>query len=106
LVRFLRPQPSAFEQFWAPVVSGPHDVLLSIPQFSDHVHLEGIENPKLTWSDPLTPTPDTMGVAWAIYSRRLVHVSDLNVACRLSEFLGSKGKHAVIKGEHDLSMRD
>jgi hypothetical protein len=27
-----RPQPSAFDLFWAPVLNGPHDVLLSIPQ--------------------------------------------------------------------------
>ena len=106
LVRIARPQPSVFELFWAPVISGPHDVVLSIPQFSDHVHLEGVENPKLTWSDPLTPVPDPMGVNWTLYARRLVHVSDLTVACRLSEFLGGKGKHAVIKGEHDLTMRD
>jgi len=101
-----RPQPSAFELFWAPVMDGPHDVLLSFPQFSDHVHLEGVDNPQLTWSDPLTPTPDRMDVSWALYAGRLVHVSDLTVACRLSEFLGSKRKHVLIKGEHDLTMRD
>ena len=33
-------------------------------------------------------------------------MSDLSVACRLSEFLGSKGKHIVVKGEHDLTMHD
>jgi hypothetical protein len=106
LVWVARPQPSAFELFWAPVLDGPHDALLSIPQFSDHVQLEGVENPKLTWSDPLTPSPDPMGVSWTQYARRLVHTSDLSVACRISEFLGSKRKHIVIKGEHDLTMRD
>jgi len=101
-----RPKPSAFDFFWAPVLDGPHDVLLSIPQFSDHVHPEGVDNPKLTWSDPLTPSPDPMTVTWTQYARRLVHVSDLSVACRISEFLGSKGKHTIVKGEHDLTMRD
>jgi hypothetical protein len=43
---------------WQPVLAGPHDVLLSIPQFSDHEQLEGIADPKLAWTDPLTPTPD------------------------------------------------
>jgi hypothetical protein len=88
------------------VLDGPHGVLLSIPQFSDHVHLEGVDNPKLTWSDPLTSNPDPMGVPWSLYATRLVHVSDLSVACRMSEFLGSKGKHIVVKGEHDLTMHD
>lgn len=106
LLHMARPQPSVFEQFWAPVVSGPHDVLISIPQFSDHVHFVGADSPKLTWSDPLTPTPDPMNVTWEIYSRRLVHISDVAVASRISEFLGGKGKHAVLKGEHDLTMRD
>jgi hypothetical protein len=106
LVWQVRPQASAFELFWAPVLAGPHDVLLSIPQFSDHVHLEGVDNPKLTWSDPLTPNPDPMAVPWSQYARRLVHVSDLSVACRISEFLGGKGKHVVVKGEHDLTMHD
>lgn len=105
-VRLVRPQETIIEQFWRPVLSGPHDVLLSIPQFSDHVHLEGVDNPKLTWSDPLTPTPDAMNVPWTQYSRRLVHISDVTVAARMSEFLGSKGKHGVLKGEHDLTMRD
>lgn len=106
LVWIARPQPSAFDLFWAPVLDGPHDVVLSIPQFSDHVHLEGVDNPKLTWSDPLTPSPDPMAVTWTQYAKSLVHVSDLSVACRISEFLGSKGKHAVVKGEHDLTMHD
>jgi hypothetical protein len=106
LFRVMRPQPLVFDLFWAPVLEGSRDVQLSIPQFSDHVHLEGVTQPKLTWSDPLTPTPDAMGVNWELYSRRLVHVSDLTVACRLSEFLGSKGKHVLVKGEHDLTMRD
>src|SRR5262249_17969592 len=101
-----RPQPSAFELFWAPVLEGPHNVLLSIPQFSEHVQLEGVDDPKLTWRDPLTPTPDPMGLSWSAYSRRLIHVSDVAEACRVAEFLGRKGKHAVIKGEHDLTLRD
>ena len=99
-------RPTIFDLFWAPVTEGARDVLLSVPQFSDHVRLDGVENPQLTWSDPLTPTPDRMDVTWAQYSRRLIHVSDLSVACRLSEFLGSKKKHVTIKGEHDLTMRD
>lgn len=102
----VRSQQTIFEQFWRPVLSGPHDVLLSIPQFSDHVRLEGVENPKLTWGDPLTPERDPMSVPWDIYSRRLVHISDVVVATRMSEFLGGKGKHAVLKGEHDLTMHD
>lgn len=106
LVRIARPQPSAFDLFWAPVLNGPHDVLISIPQFSDHVHFAGADSPKLMWSDPLTPAPDPMNVTWELYSRRLVHISDVAVASRISEFLGSKGKHAVLKGEHDLTMRD
>jgi hypothetical protein len=104
-IRVARPQP-LFDQFWRPVLVGPHDVLLSIPQFSDHVHMEGVDNPKLTWSDPLTPTPDPMSVPWSLYSQRLVHMSDVTVASRISEFLGSQGKHAILKGEHDLTMRD
>jgi hypothetical protein len=106
LIRVVRPQYSAFDLFWAPVLDGPQLVVLSIPQFSDHVHLEGVDNPKLTWSDPLTPVPDPMRVSWSIYSGRLVHMADLSVACRLSEFLGSKGKHVTVKGEHDLTMHD
>ncbi len=105
-VRVLRPQPSVFELFWAPVTDGPRDVFLSIPQFSDHVRLAGVDNPQLSWSDPLTPIPDPMGIGWPQYSRLLVHVRDLSVACRLSEFLGSKGKHVLVKGEHDLTMSD
>ena len=105
-VRIIRPQQTIFEQFWRPVLVGPHDLLLSIPQFSDHVHLEGVDNPMLTWSDPLTPTPDGMNVPWTLYSQRLVHISDVTVATRMAEFLGSRGKHAVLKGEHDLTMRD
>jgi hypothetical protein len=104
--RIARPSPRVFDQFWSPVLSGPHDVLLSIPQFSDHVHLDGADNSKLSWSDPLTPTPDPMNVAWAVYSQRLAHMSDVAVATRMAEFLGGKGRHAVLKGEHDLSMRD
>lgn len=60
----------------------------------------------VTWTDPLTPTPDSMRVGWIQYSKRLVHAADLTVACRVSEFLGTKGKHAVVKGEHDVTMRD
>jgi hypothetical protein len=104
--RIARPHPTIFELFWGPLLAGPHEVLLSIPQFSDHVNLGGADNPKLTWSDPLTATPDPMDVTWALYSRRLVHIADAAVAARMSEFLGSKGKHAVLKGEHDLTMRD
>jgi len=106
VVRVIRPQPSASELFWAPLTDGPRDVLLSVPQFSDHVRLAGVDNPQLSWSDPLTPTPDPMGIGWPQYSRLLVHVRDLSVACRLSEFLGSKGKHVLVKGEHDLTMSD
>jgi hypothetical protein len=105
VVIFARSQ-TIFEQFWRPVLTGPHDVLVSIPQFSDHVRLEGVDNPKLTWSDPLTPERDPMNVTWDIYSRRLFHISDVAIATRVSEFLGSKGKHAVLKGEHDLTMHD
>jgi hypothetical protein len=47
-----------------------------------------------------------MATNWAEYSTRLVHVSDLSVASRISEFLGSKGKHVIVKGEHDLTMHD
>jgi hypothetical protein len=106
LVWVARPQPSAFELFWAPVLDGPREVLVSFPQFSDHVHLEGVENPQLTWTYPLTPIPDRMDVSWGLYATRLVHTSDVSVACRLSEFLGSKRKHVLIKGEHDLTMHD
>jgi hypothetical protein len=106
LVWVSRPQPSAFDLFWAPVLDGPRDILVSIPQFSDHVHLTGVDNPQLTWSDALTPTPSNMGVGWTTYASRLVHVRDLAVACRLSEFLGSKRKHALVKGEHDATLRD
>ncbi len=105
-VRIARPERTIFEQFWRPVVTGPHDVLLSIPQFSDHVRLEGIDNPKLTWSDPLTPMRDPMNVTWEVYSQRLVHIADVAVAAHMAEFLGSRGKHAVLKGEHDLTMHD
>lgn len=105
-IRIVRPQQTIFEQFWRPVLAGPRDVLVSIPQFSDHVRLEGVESPKLTWSDPLTPAGDPMNVPWDIYSRRLVHISDVAVAARIAEFLGSKGKHALLKGEHDLTMHD
>jgi hypothetical protein len=80
--------------------------LLSVPQFSDHVQLVGAENLPLTWTDPLTPVPDPMGVSWAQYARLLVHVRDLSVACRVSEFLGSRKKRVLFKGEHDLTMRD
>ncbi len=104
--RVVHPPQTIFEQFWRPVLTGSHDVLLSIPQFSDHVRLEGVDNPKLTWSDPLTPIPDAMSVPWSVYSQRLVHISDVAVASRMSEFLGSKSKHAALKGEHDLTMRD
>jgi len=106
LLRIARPQQTILEQFWRPVLAGPHEVLLSIPQFSDHVRLEGVDNPKLTWSDPLTPGRDPMNVPWDLYSRRLVHISDVTVATRMAEFLGSKGKHALLKGEHDLTMHD
>jgi hypothetical protein len=102
----VRSRQTVFDQFWRPILNGPHDVLVSIPQFSDHVRLEGIDNPKLRWSDPLTPAGDAMNVPWDIYARRLVHISDVVVATRMSEFLGSKGKHAVLKGEHDLTMHD
>ena len=104
LVWVAHPTPSAFDLFWAPVLDGPRDVLVSFSQFSDHVHLDGVENPQLTWTDPLTPTPDRMDVSWTLYASRLVHVSDVSIACRLSEFLGSKRKHVLIKGEHDLTM--
>jgi hypothetical protein len=106
VLRIARSQPTIFEQFWQPVLAGPHDVLLSIPQFSDHVRLEGVDNPKLTWSDPLTPARDLMNVPWDLYARRLVHISDVEVVTRIAEFLGSKGKHALLKGEHDLTMHD
>ncbi len=105
-LRIARPPQTIFEQFWGPVLKGPHDVLLSIPQFSDHVRLEGVDNPKLTWSDPLTPGRDPMNVPWDLYSRRLVHISDVEVVTRMAEFLGSKDKHAVLNGEHDLTMHD
>jgi len=101
-----RSQQTIFEQFWRPVLAGPHDVLLSIPQFSDHVRLEGVDNPKLTWSDPLTPERDPMNVSWDLYSRRLVHISDVEVVTRMADFLGSKDKHVLLKGEHDLTMHD
>jgi hypothetical protein len=105
-IRIARPQHPIFDQFWRPVFASPHDVLVSIPQFSDHVHLEGAGNPKMTWSDALTLTPDAMTVPWAVYSQRLVHMSDVVVAARISEFLGGRGKHAILKGEHDLTMGD
>jgi hypothetical protein len=101
-----RPQPSAFQLFWDPLLDGPKDILVSVPQFSDHVQLMGVGDPQLTWTDPLTPNPDPMGVTWSQYARLLVHMRDAAVAVRLSEFLGSKGKHVVMKGEHDLTMRD
>src|SRR5262249_44383588 len=66
LVRVIRPQPTAFDLFWVPVMDGSHLVLVSVPQFSDHVHLEGVDNPTLTWTDPLTPVPDRMGVSWSV----------------------------------------
>jgi len=106
LAWLVAPKPTVSELFWKPVFNGPQDVLLSVPQFSDHVTLAGVDDPQLTWTDPLTPVPDPMDVSWAQYARRLVHISDLSVACRLSEFLGSKGKRVLIKGEHDLTLRD
>jgi hypothetical protein len=106
IVLFARSRPSAFDLFWAPLTNSSEAVWLSIPQFSDHVRLEGVDNPPLTWQDALTPVPDPMGVSWTQYSRRLVHVWDLSVACRVSEFLGRKQKRVVVKGEHDLTMRD
>ncbi len=106
LVRVIHPKPSIIEIFWAPITDSSRDVLLSIPQFSDHVHLAGVDNPQLGWTDPLTPTPDPIGISWSQYARRLVHETDLSVACRISEFLGNKGKHVHVKGEHDLTMGD
>jgi hypothetical protein len=107
VLRIARPQQTIFEQFWRPVLAGPHDVLLCIPQFSDHVRLEGLDNPKLTWNDPLTPQRGVpMSVPWDQYSRRLVHISDVEVVTGMAEFLGSKGKHALLKGEHELTMHD
>jgi hypothetical protein len=105
-VRIARPQQPIFDEFWRPVLAGPHDVLISIPQFSEHVRLEGVDNPKLTWSDPLTPQRGPMSVPWDLYAQRLVHISDVEVVTRIAEFLGSKGKHALLKGEHDLTMHD
>lgn len=106
VVQVVAPRSSLSDLFWAPIANGPRDVILSVPQFSDHVKLEGAESAQLTWTDSLTPVPDKMEVGWAQYSRTLVHIWDVRVASRLSEFLGSKGKHIVVKGEHDLTMND
>jgi len=101
-----RPRASAFDLFWKPLMDGSHDVLVSIPQISDHVHLASAEDPQLSWSDSLTPIPDPMRLSWTQYATRLVHVRDLSTACRLSEFFGSKGKHVIVKGEHVVTMGD
>lgn len=42
-----------------------------------------------------------MGVSWSIYAGKLVHVVDLSVACRLSEFLGSK--RSTCSSDHSFS---
>jgi hypothetical protein len=105
-IQMARSPGTVSQQFWKPILSGPRDVLLSIPQFSDHVRLKGVGDPELTWTDTITPTPGTLNFRWEVYSQRLVHMSDVAVAARMSEFLWSKGKHAVWKGEHDLTMRD
>jgi len=97
---------SPIDRLWAPLYDSPNAILLSIPQFSDHVTFDGAESPKLFWRDALTPVPDAMDVDWDRYSRTLVHMWDLSAACRIAEFLGGKGKRTVVRGEHDLTMRE
>jgi hypothetical protein len=99
-------RPSIPDLFWEPLAGGADEILVSVPQFSSHVRLEGVENPPLAWTDALTPLPSRMGVSWEQYSRTLVHTWDLAAASRISAFLGGKGKRVAVKGEHDLSMSD
>ncbi len=97
---------NALGALWAPLGDGREPILVAVPQISDHVAFAGGENPKLVWSDALTPTPDHMFIDWAQYSRGLVHFRDLSVACKIAEYLGSRGWRGEVKGEHDLNMRD
>jgi len=39
-------KPTVSELFWKPVFNGRQDVLLSVPQFSDHVRLAGVDDPQ------------------------------------------------------------
>ena len=103
---FAFPKPSIYEQFWAPIAAGPKNVIVSVPQFADHAQLVGVDDPQLTWTDAVTPDPIPLGPRWRQYSRRLFHYWDVNTATRMSELLGSQGKHVILKGEHDLTMND
>ena len=102
----VRPQPSALELFWAPLTNGPDTVLVSYPQLSaENIHLEdGVADPRVSWADPLTPTPVPTGGSWSGLVGILALPRDVSSACRISEFLGSRQKHVVAKGAHAITM--
>ncbi len=102
----LRSAPSISERFWEPITEGPRDVIVSFSQLADHVSVNAPDDIKLFWTDSLTPQPDPMEVGWPVYAQRLVHMSDLGTVARVSEFLGSKNKHVILKGDRELAMAD
>jgi len=106
LLWIVLPQPSALELFWAPVTNAPGTILVSYPQLSaDNIHLEGgVADPQVSWSDPLTPTPVPTGGSWSGLVGSLALQRDVSSACRMSEFLGSKQKHVVVRGAHAITM--
>ncbi len=101
-----RPQPSASEVFWAPFTNAQGPVLVCYAQLStDNIHLEGsVADPKMTWTDPLTPTGVPMASSWGRLLGSLAFRRDVASACRISELLGSRQKHVVVRGAHDITM--
>lgn len=106
LLWIVRSQPSSLELFWAPVTNGPGTVLVSYAQLSaENIHLEGsAADSRVTWTDPLTTTAVPIGLSWGRLVGTLAFQRDISSACRISEFLGSRQKHVVVKGAHAITM--
>ena len=103
----IRPKPAPLVLFWEPLTRTPGAVLVSYAQLSsENLHVAGVEAPRFTWSDPLTPSPVQLGVTWDRLAAGLAFTHDLESTARICAFLGSRQKPVTVRGAGAVALSE
>lgn len=102
-----RERPAPILLFWEPLTRTPGPVLISYPQLSsENLHVAGVDDPRFTWTDSLTPTPTQLGVGWDRLAANLAFAHDLESTAKLCAFLGGRQKPVTVKGSAAITLSE
>ena len=102
-----RARPAPLLLFWEPLTRASGPVLVSYAQLSsENLHVAGVDDPRFTWSDSLTPTPTPLGVGWDRLAENLAFTHDLESTAKFCAFFGSRQKPVSVKGSGAISLSE